>query len=120
MVRLFYVGERTEFTLNWLPIGGFVRPLGEGHDWGLFGDDSNPEDYDEGHLRGRKNPKKSAYISEREELMARGCAGRNGSCPVNDAKTLAPHFSSWFAGALANVGLSNRILLYRCSYWYSD
>jgi len=28
MARLFMWGE-TEFTLNWLPIGGFVRPYGE-------------------------------------------------------------------------------------------
>ena len=28
MVKLFTWGE-TEYTLNWLPIGGFVRPLGE-------------------------------------------------------------------------------------------
>src|ERR1700704_5871641 len=28
MIKLFEQGG-TEFTLNWLPIGGFVRPLGE-------------------------------------------------------------------------------------------
>ncbi len=28
MLTLFTRGE-TEYTLNWLPIGGFVRPLGE-------------------------------------------------------------------------------------------
>lgn len=28
IVRLFRWGE-TDFTLNWIPLGGFVRPLGE-------------------------------------------------------------------------------------------
>ena len=28
IVKLFTWGE-TEFTLNWIPLGGFVRPLGE-------------------------------------------------------------------------------------------
>ena len=28
-VRKLFTWRETEFTLNWIPLGGFVRPLGE-------------------------------------------------------------------------------------------
>ena len=65
--RLFVWGE-TEFTLNWLPIGGFVRPLGEDMIGPVIEDEDDFDtDYDD-----EDKPKKIAYISEREELLARG------------------------------------------------
>ncbi|GAB5490152.1 MAG: hypothetical protein Phog2KO_03670 [Phototrophicaceae bacterium] len=96
--RLFVWGE-TEFTLNWLPIGGFVRPLGEDmigpvveeQDDYEFDDD----DYDE------DKPKNIAYISEREELMSRGVPEHKLQS-VNDT---SPWGRIWFmvAGAVFNV-----------------
>jgi regulator of sigma E protease len=54
-VRLFrYAG--TDYTLNWLPLGGFVRPLGEGI-VSQHGDDETNTDRQEALDRGIKNPK---------------------------------------------------------------
>jgi regulator of sigma E protease len=89
--RLFMWGE-TEFTLNWLPIGGFVRPLGEDM-IGPVGDETNFDDDEE-------KPKNSAYITEREELMARGVP-EDRLLSVNQAKPL-PRIFFMAAGALAN------------------
>jgi regulator of sigma E protease len=90
--RLFMWGE-TEFTLNWLPIGGFVRPLGEDM-IGPVGDETNFDDDD------AEKPKNSAYITEREELMARGVPEER-LLSVNQAKPL-PRIFFMAAGALAN------------------
>lgn len=71
IARLFTWGE-TEFTVNWIPLGGFVRPLGEDfvkpvgeeeteRDRATLGEQSNlPADNGPG------------YLSEREELAQRG------------------------------------------------
>lgn len=94
LARLFMWGE-TEFTLNWLPIGGFVRPLGEDM-IGPVGDDTDFDDaaYDD------EKPKKNAYITEREELMARGVPEEK-LLSVNQAKPL-PRIFFMAAGAFAN------------------
>lgn len=96
MFRLFWWGE-TEFTINWLPIGGFVRPLGEDMIGPVMEDDDEYDDYDE--LDGK--PKKITYSSEREELLARGVP-EDALMSVNEAKPLARIFFM-IAGALANV-----------------
>lgn len=113
-VRLFRWGE-TEFTLNWLPIGGFVRPLGEDMiapfpnqraeqssddafavDYDdVFNDDAHEESYDE-------KPKHYVddYISEREILRERGVRDED-MLSVNEAKPW-PRIFFMSAGALAN------------------
>jgi regulator of sigma E protease len=93
--RLFIWGE-TEFTLNWLPLGGFVRPLGE--------DMIGPvqEDYPEVDFTDETDKAKhNSYITEREELMQRGVP-REKLLSVNEAKPL-PRIWFMVAGAVANV-----------------
>jgi regulator of sigma E protease len=92
-MRLFVWGE-TEFTLNWLPIGGFVRPLGED----MIGpvQEQLPEDFDD-----EDKAKHTSYITEREELMARGVP-REKLLSVNEAKPL-PRIWFMAAGAAFNV-----------------
>lgn len=85
-IRLFMWGE-TEFTLNWLPIGGFVRPLGEDMIGPVVEEDKAKHDDEE-------------YISEREELLARGVP-ESKMLSVNEAKPL-PRIFFMVAGALAN------------------
>jgi regulator of sigma E protease len=89
-MRLFMWGE-TEFTLNWLPIGGFVRPLGED----FIGPVDASEETDQ---EKRKND--DQYISERDELLARGVP-ESKMMSVNEAKPLARIFFM-VAGAGAN------------------
>lgn len=86
MARLFMWGE-TEFTLNWIPIGGFVRPYGE--------DMIGPSDPEE-------KPKNASvdYITDREELLRRGVP-EDKIKSVNQAKPLQRIFFM-AAGALAN------------------
>ena len=92
MFRLFMWGE-TEFTLNWLPIGGFVRPLGE--------DMIGPVDTTYPVEDGDEKPKnESPYITEREELLARGVPIEKMQS-VNETKPL-PRIWFMFAGPLAN------------------
>ncbi|MEO0595769.1 MAG: RIP metalloprotease RseP [Chloroflexota bacterium] len=100
MIRLFTWGE-TEFTLNWLPIGGFVRPLGED----MIGPVVETDDYDDDMLydddeMDELKPKNNFMISEREELMARGVP-EDKLQSVNDTK---PWPRIWFmtAGAVFN------------------
>ncbi|MGB7342270.1 MAG: RIP metalloprotease RseP [Phototrophicaceae bacterium] len=97
MTRLFMWGE-TEFTLNWLPIGGFVRPLGEDMIGPVIEEDTNTYD---GFDDDDDKPKNTAYISEREELMARGVPEHKLQS-VNETK---PWSRIWFmvAGAVFNV-----------------
>src|SRR5690606_30521076 len=85
MMKLFTRGE-TEYTLNWLPIGGFVRPLGE--------DFVRPIPQEEA-ARDRKQLEERLYgkedlpdflSGERERLHAKGIRKITS---VNEAKPLA-------------------------------
>jgi len=100
-MRLFTWGE-TEFTLNWLPIGGFVRPLGEDMIGPVIEEDEDEDDaaYPKSDYEEEK-PKKTAYVSEREELMARGVPEEK-LLSVNEAKPW-PRIFFMAAGAIANV-----------------
>jgi regulator of sigma E protease len=92
IARLFRWGE-TEFTLNWLPLGGFVRPLGE--------DMIRPLS-EEAVERDRKALESKLtdgnLTTERDELLARGITK---TMSVNEAKPL-PRIFFMAAGALAN------------------
>jgi regulator of sigma E protease len=55
MLRLFRLGG-TDYTLNWLPLGGFVRPIGEGI-VSQGGDEETESDRSEAIRRGITNPK---------------------------------------------------------------
>lgn len=97
--RLFMWGE-TEFTLNLLPLGGFVRPLGEdmigpaGHDKVKRDRETLEDRYDQ----------RGSGLSEREQLRLRGVKAHRMKS-VNDAPPLARIFFM-AAGALANFGLA--------------
>lgn len=82
MLTLFTRGE-TEYTLNWLPIGGFVRPLGED-----FVRPISEEEVakDRAALAQRQSQTDSAYLSDRERLKKRGI---DKMVSVNEAKPLA-------------------------------
>lgn len=100
-MRLFMWGE-TEFTLNWLPLGGFVRPLGED----LIGPVSEEklkkdrEAVRELMPEQESEARSSQYLSEREEMMARGIAEADLKS-VNDVAPI-PRIIFMAAGALAN------------------
>ncbi|MBE2269312.1 MAG: RIP metalloprotease RseP [Anaerolinea sp.] len=76
MVKLFTAGG-TDYTLNWLPLGGFVRPLGE-------------------DMVSQKGS--DALEQDRVEAQQRGF---NRAMSVNEAKPL-PRIFFFVAGALAN------------------
>ncbi|MBN1966871.1 MAG: RIP metalloprotease RseP [Anaerolineae bacterium] len=75
-IKLFERGG-TEYTLNWLPLGGFVRPLGEDFVRPI-GDEGSSQDYREAVRRGVKNPKSVSQAGPwgRMFFMAAG-AGAN-------------------------------------------
>lgn len=80
MLRLFRWGE-TDFTLNWLPLGGFVRPLGED----FIGPVKEEEETTRQEDKHKNDSEEAEYISERDELIARGVAPENLKS-VNQAK----------------------------------
>jgi regulator of sigma E protease len=103
--KLFRWGE-TEFTLNWLPLGGFVRPLGEDMIRPLSEAETQkerekllerlaqaPSDSER-----ETKPTPPVYASEREELAARGITQVRS---INEVKPL-PRIFFMAAGALAN------------------
>jgi regulator of sigma E protease len=103
--KLFTWGE-TEFTLNWLPLGGFVRPLGEDMIRPLSEEETRrerekllekmaqaPSDTDR-----ETTPTTPVYNSEREELAARGITRVRS---INEVKPV-PRIFFMAAGALAN------------------
>ena len=92
--RLFTWGE-TEFTLNWLPIGGFVRPLGEDL-IGPVGEEKTKRDRE----TIRERYEDDEYITERDELRMRGIDDSD-MMSVNEAPPLGRIFFM-AAGALAN------------------
>lgn len=82
VMRLFMWGE-TEFTLNWIPLGGFVRPFGED----MIQDDDTDD---------------SQYSTDRQVLAERGVLN---PVSVYDAKPSA-RILFFVAGALANFILA--------------
>lgn len=102
MLTLFTLGE-TEYTLNWLPIGGFVRPLGEDFVRPIKEDEvARDRQVVEDRLRtadvtAETHPE--ALHTERERLRARGVRKITS---VNEAKPLARVFFL-AAGSLANL-----------------
>lgn len=100
VMKLFTWGE-TEFTLNWIPLGGFVRPLGEDFAKPV---DSTEVEQTRQELVDRANHKTddtqetSHYITEREELAQRGIFK---TLAVNEAKPGA-RILFFASGAIAN------------------
>lgn len=90
-LKLFSWGE-TEFTLNWIPLGGFVRPLGE--------DLIRP--LNEAEVERDREKLQANYpdddLSEREELSLRGVTNAKS---VNEVKPW-PRIFFMAAGAIAN------------------
>lgn len=72
LIRLFRL-HGTDYTLNWLPLGGFVRPLGEDI-VRQRGDEEVNSDRDEALRRGIKNPKSVSEVPpvQRIVFMAAG------------------------------------------------
>ena len=97
--RLFMWGE-TEFTLNLLPIGGFVRPLGEDM-IGPVGEDKVKRDRETLHDRQIDYDR---ALSEREQLSLRGVEERQ-MMSVNEAPPLG-RILFMAAGALANFAMA--------------
>lgn len=91
LARLF-TWQGTEFTLNWLPIGGFVRPLGE--------DFIGPVDEGRDLSDEEKAKNDSPFIGERDELRARGVPEAKIKS-LNEAKPI-PRIIFMVMGALFN------------------
>ncbi|MDW8172501.1 MAG: RIP metalloprotease RseP [Anaerolineae bacterium] len=86
-LRLF-TWQGTEFSLNWLMIGGFVRPLGE--------DFIGPTEDSEEKEKHDNRP----FVNEREELLKRGVPAEKIKS-LNEAKPV-PRILFMVAGAGAN------------------
>lgn len=93
--RLFMLGE-TEFTLNLLPLGGFVRPLGED----MIGPASDDKVKRDRVTLERRRSGFVRLVSEREMLRLRGVDERK-MMSVNEAPALGRIFFM-AAGAIAN------------------
>lgn len=100
ITRLFTWGE-TEFTLNWIPLGGFVRPLGEDFVKPL---DEDQIEQDRADLQSRQD--EHGYLTERQELAERGIVD---TMAVNEAKPFA-RILFFIAGAVSNFATA--ILLF--------
>ncbi len=103
VAKLFRWGE-TEFTLNIIPLGGFVRPLGEDliRPLGEEATERQREELVHSHVEQMEkktsaNPPKE-YLSEREELAQRGVLNPTS---IYEVKPL-PRIFFMVAGALAN------------------
>lgn len=97
--RLFRIGE-TEFTLNCLPLGGFVRPLGED----MIGPASEDKVKRDRVVIEHRRRGIVRLVSEREMLRLRG-VDDDRMMSVNDAPALGRIFFM-SAGALANFLLA--------------
>lgn len=95
MTRLFNWGE-TEFTLNWLPLGGFVRPLGDDLVKPISEDEVDRDR--EKLIAGADKAEDDLYDNPREVLRARGVTRIRA---VNEISPL-PRIFFFAAGALAN------------------
>ncbi|PJF32028.1 MAG: RIP metalloprotease RseP [Phototrophicales bacterium] len=103
VAKLFRWGE-TEFTLNIIPLGGFVRPLGEDliRPLGEEATERQREQLVNSHVEEMErktsaNPPKQ-YLSEREELAQRGVLNPTS---IYEVKPL-PRIFFMAAGAIAN------------------
>jgi len=72
LAKLFTWGG-TDYTINWLPLGGFVRPLGEGV-VSQMGEEATDEDREEAQRRGIVNAK-SVYDAKPWERIVFMVAG---------------------------------------------
>lgn len=99
--RLFTWGE-TEFTLNWIPLGGFVRPLGEDMIRPL--DEESVEKEREALIarQAENAEQQNAFNSDLEEAKARGVKNPK---TVNEIRPLGRIFFL-AGGALANFLLA--------------
>jgi regulator of sigma E protease len=99
MLTLFTRGE-TEYTLNWLPIGGFVRPLGEDFVRPVSDDEASRDRKKvESRLFGEAKSDSVEEKSERERLRARGIKRVTS---VSEARPLA-RIVFMAAGSTANL-----------------
>ena len=97
--RLFMLGE-TEFTLNALPLGGFVRPLGED----MIGPASEDKVKRDRVVLEQRRGGPVRVVSEREMLRMRG-VDEGKMMSVSDAPALGRIFFM-AAGAIANFLLA--------------
>lgn len=97
--RLFMLGE-TEFTLNLLPLGGFVRPLGED----MIGPASADKVKRDRVIIEKRRSGYVRLVSEREMLQLRG-VDEGKMMSVNEAPALGRIFFM-SAGAAANFVLA--------------
>lgn len=67
MIRLFRIAG-TDYTLNWLPLGGFVRPIGEDL-VSQKGDDIANDDRDEALKRGITDPKSVSDVPPLQRII---------------------------------------------------
>lgn len=102
-IAKLFTWKETDFTLNMIPLGGFVRPLGEDMIRPV-GEEATEQErqqlianrqtrFDERHLAAEET-----YISEREELESRGIENIKA---VHEAKPW-PRIGFFAAGAIAN------------------
>lgn len=99
-IRKLFTWRDTEFTLNWIPLGGFVRPLGEDMIRPL---DAETVEKDRQEFISRQGQEPApAPVSELDEAKARGIVAPKS---VNEAKPLG-RIMFMAAGALANFLLA--------------
>ncbi len=102
MLTLFRRGE-TEYTLNWLPIGGFVRPLGEDFVRPLSEEEVAQERERLRQQFGPVNDEASQQLDRLEGMRERlRASGARNVTSVNEAKPLARIFFM-AAGSSANL-----------------
>ena len=94
--RRLFMWRETEFTLNWLPLGGFVRPLGED----MIGPASEDKLKRDRVIIENRRSGPVRIVSEREMLRLRGLADGDMKS-VSEARPLARIFFM-AAGAFAN------------------
>ncbi len=93
--KLFSWGE-TEFTLNWIPLGGFVRPLGE--DFVKPVSEEETQVIRENITAGQTEVVSDVQLSERAELALRGI---HDTKAVNEVRP-GSRILFFVAGAFAN------------------
>ncbi len=101
-IAKLFTWRETEFTLNMIPLGGFVRPLGEDMIRPV-GEEETAKDREKVTARtigqtAEQPRSEDGYQSEREELAARGVTNMKA---VHEVKPL-PRIVFMAAGAIAN------------------